>query len=179
MRRTGRCSPPESHEVLQQCIRILSPGPIPGRGQPPKERWQQSNRVDNGREFISRDLDLWGCPNNFRLDFSRPGKPTGNSFIEAAPGREPERTPVHEPCRGLRNAVGMTWTPRRGPSPKRDQARRHVPAELNSDPLCAGFAHFCLRPAKNSTSIVYGLSIDGIYSGTHDPRPYPCSLTYS
>ncbi len=40
-------------------------------------------RVDNGSEFISRDLDLWACANDVTLDFSRPGKPTDNGFIEA------------------------------------------------------------------------------------------------
>ena len=40
-------------------------------------------RVDNGSEFISRDLDLWAYVNNVTLDFSRPGKPTDNGFIEA------------------------------------------------------------------------------------------------
>lgn len=36
-----------------------------------------------GSEFISRDLDLWAYANNVTLDFSRPGKPTDNGFIEA------------------------------------------------------------------------------------------------
>ena len=40
-------------------------------------------RVDNGSEFISRDLDLWAYANSVTLDFSRPGKPTDNAFIEA------------------------------------------------------------------------------------------------
>lgn len=40
-------------------------------------------RVDNGSEFISRDLDLWADANGVTLDFSRPGKPTDNGFIEA------------------------------------------------------------------------------------------------
>lgn len=40
-------------------------------------------RVDNGSEFISRDLDLWAYANDIILDFSRPGKPTDNGFIEA------------------------------------------------------------------------------------------------
>ncbi len=38
-------------------------------------------RVDNGSEFISRDLDLWAYVNGVTLDFSRPGKPTDNGFI--------------------------------------------------------------------------------------------------
>ncbi len=33
-------------------------------------------RVDNGSEFISRDLDLWAYQKDVILDFSRPGKPT-------------------------------------------------------------------------------------------------------
>lgn len=40
-------------------------------------------RVDNGPEFISRDLDLWAYANKVILDFSRPGKPTDNAFIES------------------------------------------------------------------------------------------------
>ncbi len=36
-----------------------------------------------GTEFISRDLDLWAYANDVTLDFSRPGKPTDNGFIEA------------------------------------------------------------------------------------------------
>lgn len=40
-------------------------------------------RVDNGSEFISRDLDLWAYANDVTLDFSRPGKPTDNGFIKA------------------------------------------------------------------------------------------------
>ena len=44
-------------------------------------------RVDQGSEFISRDLDLWAYAHNVTLDFSRPGKPTDNAFIEAFNGR--------------------------------------------------------------------------------------------
>ena len=44
-------------------------------------------RVDNGPEFISRDLDLWAYTNGVILDFSRPGKPTDNSFVEAFNGK--------------------------------------------------------------------------------------------
>jgi putative transposase len=40
-------------------------------------------RVDNGSEFISRDLDLWAYAKDVTLDFSRPGKPTDNGYIEA------------------------------------------------------------------------------------------------
>ena len=43
-------------------------------------------RVDNGSEFISRDLDLWAYANDVVLDFSRPGKPTDNAYIESFNG---------------------------------------------------------------------------------------------
>ena len=39
--------------------------------------------MDNGSEFISRDMDLWAYQRGVILDFSRPGKPTDNAFIEA------------------------------------------------------------------------------------------------
>ena len=44
-------------------------------------------RVDQGSEFISRDLDLWAYQKGVVLDFSRPGKPTDNAFIESFNGK--------------------------------------------------------------------------------------------
>jgi putative transposase len=44
-------------------------------------------RVDNGPEFISRDLDLWAFVHGPTLDFSRLGKPTDNAFIESLNGK--------------------------------------------------------------------------------------------
>ena len=44
-------------------------------------------QVDNGSEFISRDLDLWAYQRYVIRDFSRPGKPTHNSFIESFNGK--------------------------------------------------------------------------------------------
>ena len=40
-------------------------------------------RVNQGSEFVLRDVDLWAYAHNVTLDFSRPGKPTDNAFIEA------------------------------------------------------------------------------------------------
>jgi putative transposase len=51
------------------------------RGKP--ERIQ----VDNGSEFTSRSMDLWAYLNKVKLDFSRPGKPTDNEFIESFNGK--------------------------------------------------------------------------------------------
>ncbi len=42
-----------------------------------------SIRVDNGPEFTSKVFDQWAYANGVKLDFSRPGKPTANAFIES------------------------------------------------------------------------------------------------
>ncbi len=56
-------------EVLDHLIRM--------RGKP------KSLRVDNGPEFAGRLLDHWAHLNKVEIDFSRPGKPTDNAFVEA------------------------------------------------------------------------------------------------
>ena len=43
-------------------------------------------RVDNGRAFISKALDLWAYANGVTLNFSRLGKPKDNAFIESLNG---------------------------------------------------------------------------------------------
>ena len=40
-------------------------------------------KVDNGPEFISKDLDRWAYWNHVELDFSRRGKPSDNALVEA------------------------------------------------------------------------------------------------
>jgi putative transposase len=44
-------------------------------------------RVDNGPEFISKDLGLRAWWHDVELDFSRPGKPTDNAFAESFNGK--------------------------------------------------------------------------------------------
>ena len=41
---------------------------------------------DSGSEFVGRLVDLWAYANGVTLDFSRPGKPTDNAFIESFNG---------------------------------------------------------------------------------------------
>lgn len=43
--------------------------------------------VDNGPEFISKVLDKWAYEHKVSLNFSRPGKPTDNAYIESFNGR--------------------------------------------------------------------------------------------
>ena len=56
-------------EVLDQLVRA--------RGRP------KSLRVDNGPEFASRLVDHCAYLHGVETDFSRPGRPTNNAFIEA------------------------------------------------------------------------------------------------
>jgi len=54
---------------------------IAHRGKP------QRIQVDNGSEFTSKSMGLWAYLNKVRLDFSRPGRPTDNAFIESFNGK--------------------------------------------------------------------------------------------
>lgn len=42
--------------------------------------------VDNGSEFSGKMLDLWAYHHGVQIDFSRPGKPTDNCFVESFNG---------------------------------------------------------------------------------------------
>jgi putative transposase len=59
-------------EVVSVLERITQEHGFPGRIQ-----------VDNGPEFISKDVDRWAYWNGVELDFSRPGKPTDNALVES------------------------------------------------------------------------------------------------
>jgi putative transposase len=61
--------------VVEVMDRLVEAGRVTGRIQ-----------VDNGSEFISKALDKWAYENGTQLDFSRPGKPTDNPFIESFNG---------------------------------------------------------------------------------------------
>ena len=43
-------------------------------------------QADNGPEFVSLVLDKWAYESGVTLDFSRPGKPTDNPFVESFNG---------------------------------------------------------------------------------------------
>jgi putative transposase len=42
--------------------------------------------ADNGSEFSGRVFDLWAYHHGVQIDFSRPGKPTDNAFVESFNG---------------------------------------------------------------------------------------------
>mgnify|MGYP000464330785 CR=1 FL=1 len=61
-----------AYQVIEELDHLVR-----SRGKP------RSIRVDNGPEFAGRMLDQWAYLNKVELDFSRPGKPTDNAYIEA------------------------------------------------------------------------------------------------
>jgi len=61
--------------VVETMMRLLSQSRRPKRIQ-----------VNNGSVFVSRPLDKWAYEHGVELDFSRPGKPTDNAFIESFNG---------------------------------------------------------------------------------------------
>ncbi len=50
-------------------------------------RAPRSITVDHGTEFMSRALEDWAWRRGVQLDFTRPGKPTDNSYIESFNGK--------------------------------------------------------------------------------------------
>ncbi len=43
--------------------------------------------ADNGTEFTSKALDAWAFERGVKLDFTTPGRPTENGFVESFQGR--------------------------------------------------------------------------------------------
>jgi len=62
-------------DVVDACNRLVAKRGAPARV-----------FVDNGSEFSGRLMDLWAYHHGVQIDFSRPGKPTDNSFVESFNG---------------------------------------------------------------------------------------------
>ena len=71
---------------VEQSIRGEHVGDIMERLKLSEQRIPLRVQVDNGAEFVSKTLDKWTYENRVTLDFSRPGKPTDNPFIESFNG---------------------------------------------------------------------------------------------
>jgi putative transposase len=69
------------HRFSAEMVAAVLDEVVRGRGKP------AAVRVDNGPEFAGRTLDLWAYGQGVARDFSRPGKPTDNAFIESFDGR--------------------------------------------------------------------------------------------
>ena len=66
----------KGQEVVQVLDRLAAKRPLP-----------KTIYCDNGPEFTSKALDMWAYRNGVTIDFSRPGKPIDNGYIESFNGR--------------------------------------------------------------------------------------------
>ncbi len=66
-------------------------------------------RVDNGPEFICMALDKWAYERGVKLDFSRPGKPTDNAFIESFNGKMRKELLNRHWFKDLQDANEKAW----------------------------------------------------------------------
>lgn len=78
--------------------------------------------VDNGTEFTSHAVEDWAQRNDVRLEFSRPGTPTDNPFIESFNGKLRAECLDQHHCASLEEAQALiegwredynTYRPRR------------------------------------------------------------------
>ena len=83
--------------------------------------------IDQGSEFVSRDLDLRARRHGVALDFSRPGKPTDSASIEAFNGRfRRERLSADwflTPADAREKDGALAQVLRRRPTPRRDRVQ--------------------------------------------------------
>jgi putative transposase len=59
---------------------------------------------DNGSEFSEQAMDLWVYQNGAKIDFSRPGKPTDNAFVESFNGTFRDGCPERSLVRNTRGS---------------------------------------------------------------------------
>ncbi|WP_249042107.1 integrase core domain-containing protein, partial [Sphingobium limneticum] len=71
------------HDRLDEACGRYAPLPSSRQCAPSRGRFPMCY----GPEFISKALDRWAYENGVTLDFSRPGKPTDNAFVESFNGR--------------------------------------------------------------------------------------------
>jgi putative transposase len=45
--------------------------------------YRKRSVFDQGSQFSSKELDVWAYANGITLDFSRPGRPTDNAYVES------------------------------------------------------------------------------------------------
>jgi putative transposase len=64
-----------AEQVVESCNQLVATRGAPARV-----------FVDNGSEFSGKMMDLWAYHHQVQLDFSRPGKPTDNCFVETFNG---------------------------------------------------------------------------------------------
>lgn len=77
-----------SSELLEPAISLTGARVVEAPERVAQRRgYPEAIRVDNGGEFISKDMDVWAYENGVKLLFSRPATPTDNGYIESFNGK--------------------------------------------------------------------------------------------
>jgi len=109
-------------------------------------------QVDNGPEFLSKDMDFWAYFNGVKLDFSRPGNPTDNALVESFNGR------LRQECLNAHWFLSVADAQRKVDAWRWDYNHRRphsslggqVPAEFAQ--RCAAPSSATLQPAQHSAT---------------------------
>lgn len=98
--------------------------------------------ADNGGEFTGRLVDLWAYHHGVRMDFSRPGKPTDNAYIETFNGT------LRDECLNLHWFGSITEAQRQIEAWRRDynKSRPHSALDHMSPAEYAAKAKILLAP---------------------------------
>ena len=97
-------------------------------------------QVDNGPEFISKDMDFWAYWNGVKLDFSRPGKPTDNAIVESFHGR------LRQECLSAHWFMSLEDAQRKVDAWRWEYNHRRPHSALGNE-APGGFAERCAPPA--------------------------------
>ena len=106
-------------------------------------------RADNGSEFSGRLFDMWAYHHKVQIDFSRPGKPTDNSFIETFNGS------LRDECLNLHWFESLAQAKREIEAWRQDynESRPHMALnDLTPDEFARKYS--VRQPAERSTSVI-------------------------
>src|SRR5215470_8978571 len=132
-------------------------------------------RVDQRSEFVSRDLDLWAYQRGVTLDFSRPGKPTDNAFIESFNGK------FRAECLNAHWFMSLDDLRRKCEAWRRDYNEERPHSSIGNKPPIelinrsgAGWPTLIKAGWKNSSSLIQGWGAVqwklGLYSSLDEKR---------
>jgi putative transposase len=120
-------------------------------------------QTDNGSEFISKEMDRWAYENKVTMDYSRPGKPTDNPFVESFNGSFRDECLNAHWFLSLEDAVMKieAW---------KTEYNHYRPHSSLSDRTPAEFIEYCLKQKVDKQSLPGASSSDQMIFSTPETR---------
>ncbi|QDW66076.1 IS3 family transposase [Luteimonas granuli] len=106
----------------------------------------QRIQADNGSEFISLVMDRWAYDHGVTMDFSRPGKPTDNPFIESFNGS------LRDECLNIHWFLSLDDARQKIESWRLDYNHFRTHSSLGDIPPAEFAARFALQPSAEFSS---------------------------